>query len=145
MRGRFSRTTKSRSSTWSSATPTRPTTRIPASPSASASRCALRYEPERRAAKSDISRDLMTLDSADSALVRLRELERDVARDLAYLAYPDKSWVEPVRTPDGSAALDCAVIGGGQFGLAIAFGLRRERVDNVAVFDASRAGFEGPW
>jgi len=75
----------------------------------------------------------------------LAALEQRVSRDLEFLSYPDKPWVEPVRTPDGSAALDCAVIGGGQFGLAVAFGLRREKVGNVTVFDRSAAGREGPW
>lgn len=75
----------------------------------------------------------------------LAELEHRVARDLECLSYPDKPWVEPVHAPDGSAALDCAVIGGGQFGLAIAFGLRREKVGHVTVFDRGKAGFEGPW
>jgi cation diffusion facilitator CzcD-associated flavoprotein CzcO len=75
----------------------------------------------------------------------LAALEARIARDLECLSYPDKTWVGPVKAPDGSDALDCAVIGGGQFGLAIAFGLRREKVGNVTVFDSSREGFEGPW
>jgi FAD-dependent urate hydroxylase len=75
----------------------------------------------------------------------LAGLEQRVRRDLECLSYPDKPWVEPVRAPDGSVALDCAVIGGGQFGLAVAFGLRREKIGNVAVFDRSTAGREGPW
>ena len=75
----------------------------------------------------------------------LAELERRIRGDLQCLSYPDKPWSEPARAPDGSAALDCAVIGGGQFGLAIAFGLRREKIDNVTVFDRGKAGFEGPW
>jgi cation diffusion facilitator CzcD-associated flavoprotein CzcO len=79
----------------------------------------------------------------------LARLERRIARDLECLSYPDKPWVEPVRAPDGgpdgTPALDCAVIGGGQFGLAVTFGLRREKVDNVAIFDRSSAGHEGPW
>jgi cation diffusion facilitator CzcD-associated flavoprotein CzcO len=77
--------------------------------------------------------------------IGLAALEARIQQDLAWLSYPAKRWVEPVRAPDGSAALDCAVIGAGQFGLAIAFGLRREKVENVAVFDRSAAGFEGPW
>ncbi len=75
----------------------------------------------------------------------LAELEQRVARDLECLSYPDKTWVEPVIAAGGDKALDCAVIGGGQFGLAIAFGLRHEKVGNVAVFDRNPAGFEGPW
>jgi cation diffusion facilitator CzcD-associated flavoprotein CzcO len=75
----------------------------------------------------------------------LAELERRVARDLACLSYPDKAWVTPVHAPDGSDALDCAVIGGGQFGLSVAFGLGREKVGRVTIFDANREGHEGPW
>jgi len=75
----------------------------------------------------------------------LAALEERVVRDLECLSYPDKAWLEPVKAPDGGAALDCAVIGGGQFGLAIAFGLRREKVGDVTVFDSNREGFEGPW
>jgi cation diffusion facilitator CzcD-associated flavoprotein CzcO len=84
----------------------------------------------------------MTMTSAHPGLA---ELEQRVARDLECLSYPDKAWVEAGRAPDGSDALDCAVIGGGQFGLAIAFGLRREKVGNVTIFDRSPAGLEGPW
>jgi cation diffusion facilitator CzcD-associated flavoprotein CzcO len=75
----------------------------------------------------------------------LAELEQRVARDLECLSYPDKPWVPPTTAPDGSNVLDCAVIGGGQFGVAIAFGLRREKVGNVTVFDSNPAGLEGPW
>jgi cation diffusion facilitator CzcD-associated flavoprotein CzcO len=80
-----------------------------------------------------------------TASAGLAALEARVRRDLEWLAYPDKSWIEPVRAPDGTAALDCAVIGGGQFGLAIAFGLRRERIENVGIFDRNAEGLEGPW
>lgn len=75
----------------------------------------------------------------------LAELKQRVSRDLECLSYPDKPWVDPVAGPDGRPVLDCAVIGGGQFGLAIAFGLRREKVGNVIVFDANKQGYEGPW
>jgi cation diffusion facilitator CzcD-associated flavoprotein CzcO len=77
--------------------------------------------------------------------IGLADLERRIRSDLECLSYPDKNWVEPARAPDGSMVLDCAVIGGGQFGLSIAFGLRREKVDNVVIFDANPKGFEGPW
>ncbi|MDI1295867.1 MAG: NAD(P)/FAD-dependent oxidoreductase, partial [bacterium] len=40
---------------------------------------------------------------------------------------------------------DVVIVGGGQSGLAAAFGLLRERVSNILVIDESPAGFEGPW
>jgi cation diffusion facilitator CzcD-associated flavoprotein CzcO len=75
----------------------------------------------------------------------LDALARRVRDDLAQLAYPDKPWVEPPARADGADALDCAVVGGGQFGLAIAFGLKRECVSHVRVFDRNPRGREGPW
>ena len=74
----------------------------------------------------------------------LPALRARIDRDLAALAYPDKSWV--VDAPGQPAGtLDCAIVGGGQFGQAIAFGLARERVDRVTVFDRNPSGLAGPW
>ncbi|WP_431283088.1 FAD/NAD(P)-binding protein [Humitalea sp. 24SJ18S-53] len=75
----------------------------------------------------------------------LAALEAQVARDLGLLAYPAAPWVQPVMAPDGSEALDCAIIGAGQYGLCVAAGLRREQVQRIEVFDAAAAGQEGPW
>lgn len=70
----------------------------------------------------------------------LTELNAAVKRDMELLAYPSADWV---AQEDG--VLDCAIIGGGQMGLSVAFGLRREKVMNIKVFDANPAGREGPW
>lgn len=67
-----------------------------------------------------------------------------VAHDLACLAFPGP-WLPPVEAPDGSVALDVAIIGGGQGGLAAAFGLLREGIANIRVFDENPEGAEGPW
>ncbi len=75
----------------------------------------------------------------------LAALKRQVARELEIMTYPRIDWVHPRTAPDGSAALDCAVIGAGMFGLATAGLLRRERVTNIALFDENEAGREGPW
>lgn len=75
----------------------------------------------------------------------LAALERQVARELDILAYPTPNWVRPVTAPDGSIALDCAVVGAGMFGLAVGGLLKRERVTNVMLFDQAEAGREGPW
>ena len=71
----------------------------------------------------------------------LTALEAEVRRQLELLDYPKRPWV-PERT-DG--ALDVAIIGAGQTGLATAFGLRREKVGNVAVFDRAEPGATGCW
>jgi cation diffusion facilitator CzcD-associated flavoprotein CzcO len=71
-------------------------------------------------------------------------LAEQARTELAALAYPDRSWVRPVMV-DGEPCTDVLVVGGGQSGLAIAQGLRREGVFNVAVLDARPAGQEGVW
>lgn len=45
------------------------------------------------------------------------------------LAWPGKEWTLP-RTAEGGAAhvYDVAIVGGGQCGMAVAFGLAREKV-----------------
>jgi cation diffusion facilitator CzcD-associated flavoprotein CzcO len=77
--------------------------------------------------------------------IGLAALERQVARELDILAYPAADWVVPAHAPDGSVPLDCAVIGAGMFGLAVGGLLLRERVTNIALFDAAEPGREGPW
>ena len=74
----------------------------------------------------------------------LAELEEDVARDLALTAHPRAPWLEPKRA-GGAPVLDCLVISGGQCGLALAFALKRSRVDSLLVVDRAPSGREGPW
>ena len=83
---------------------------------------------------------------ADLAIPRsLEQLEAVLRRDLDLVRYPIKSWVLPKTAPDGSRAYDAVIVGGGQSGLATAFGLKRERVDHILVIDENPAGREGPW
>jgi cation diffusion facilitator CzcD-associated flavoprotein CzcO len=71
-------------------------------------------------------------------------LAEQARAELAALAYPDRSWVVPV-TVESENVSDVLVVGGGQSGLAIAQGLRRDGVFNVTVLDARPAGQEGVW
>jgi cation diffusion facilitator CzcD-associated flavoprotein CzcO len=71
----------------------------------------------------------------------LEQLQQNVNRQLEYLDYPAHEWVPPA----GDGVLDVAIIGGGQTGLATAFGLRRQKVGNVAVFDRAAPGGAGVW
>lgn len=94
----------------------------------------------------------MLLDSADvltdpafPVARDLAQLEAMVRRELDLVRYPIKAWVLPKIAPDGHRAFDAVIVGGGQSGLATAFGLKRERVDHILVLDENPAGQEGPW
>jgi hypothetical protein len=73
--------------------------------------------------------------------IGLPALEARLAEALDHLAYPAADWVRPLA---GAEALDCAIIGGGQYGLAVAAGLRRERITRLAIFDEGPAGPRDP-
>jgi cation diffusion facilitator CzcD-associated flavoprotein CzcO len=75
------------------------------------------------------------------SIVRLSDR---VQRELKYLGYPTQEWTIP-RFQDGARALDVLIVGGGQSGLATAFGLKRERITNIKIVDRNPRGFEGPW
>jgi cation diffusion facilitator CzcD-associated flavoprotein CzcO len=75
----------------------------------------------------------------------LAELNARVRADLDMIAHPRMPWLTPRAAPDGTSALDVLVVGGGQSGVAAAFGLKRSRVDNVLVVDKAPRGLEGPW
>jgi cation diffusion facilitator CzcD-associated flavoprotein CzcO len=75
----------------------------------------------------------------------LEALARRVRRDLEVLGYPRRPWVAPRRTAAGAPILDVVIVGGGQSGLATAFGLLRERVGNILVVDQNPADRAGPW
>ena len=75
----------------------------------------------------------------------LTELEAGVRVDLARIAHPGAAWLEPKIGPDGKPALDVLIIGAGQSGIAIGFGLMRSRVSNILLLDKAEEGKEGPW
>lgn len=75
----------------------------------------------------------------------LERLSIQVAQDLDYIKYPIEKWVVPLKHPTGERVYDVAIVGGGQSGMAIAFALLKDRVDNIVVYDRRPRGFEGPW
>lgn len=77
--------------------------------------------------------------------IGLDALEELVRHDLDRMAFPAQDWVVPRGGAPEESVLNCAIIGGGQYGLAAAFALARECVPDVRVYDANPAGQEGPW
>ena len=75
----------------------------------------------------------------------LAALEHQVRRDLKAIDHPKLKWLPVRRHPDGGRILDVLVVGAGQSGIATAYALKREQVDNVAVIDRAPYGKEGPW
>lgn len=71
----------------------------------------------------------------------LAELEARVKRELDFVSYPTRAWMRPAQQD----VYDVIIVGGGQSGLAAAFGLLRERVTNILVLDRNKEGYEGPW
>ncbi|KYG29441.1 NAD(P)-binding domain-containing protein [Alkalihalobacillus trypoxylicola] len=74
----------------------------------------------------------------------LKQLNEQVKRDLDYLNYDDPTWVKPRQSEQGHI-FDVVIVGGGQSGLAIAFGLLKERISNILIIDENDKGQEGPW
>ena len=87
----------------------------------------------------------MLPEGRESAQRTLAALEARVRDDLARIAHPSASWLEPKMGPDGKPALDVLIVGGGQSGLTTAFGLMRSQVANIRIIDKANEGEEGPW
>lgn len=75
----------------------------------------------------------------------LPELENIINRDLERMSYPSRAWLPTHYTASGDTILDTLIVGGGQSGLAVAFGLMREKVTNLLVLDLQGEKQEGPW
>ena len=71
-------------------------------------------------------------------------LSDQVRRELTYLSYPSREWTLP-HYRNGARVLDVLIVGAGQAGLAVAFGLKLERIANIRIVDRNRRGQEGPW
>ena len=76
---------------------------------------------------------------------RIDALKVQISSDLDRIAHPRQPWLEPRKGPDGKPAFDVVVVGAGQSGIAIAFGLMRAQVRNILVIDKAQRGMEGPW
>jgi FAD-dependent urate hydroxylase len=76
---------------------------------------------------------------------RLDLLQSQVEKELTLLDYPRRPWTIIKKRADGELIYDAVIIGGGQTGLALAFALRKEKINNVILFDENDEGLEGPW
>jgi cation diffusion facilitator CzcD-associated flavoprotein CzcO len=72
-------------------------------------------------------------------------LEAQVRDDLAKTAHPNAAWLDAKSGPDDQLTLDVLVVGAGQSGIAVGFGLMRSKVTNILVLDKAEEGLEGPW
>ena len=75
----------------------------------------------------------------------LAALQAQIVSDLKRIDHPAMPWLKPRIAPGGGEALDVLVVGGGQSGVAIGFGLLRAKVSNFLVIDRALRGQEGPW
>lgn len=76
----------------------------------------------------------------------LAELEEKARVELEYLNFPPKqNWIPRRTTSAGDPIYDVVIVGGGQAGIALAFSLIREKVDNLILFDEQPEGLEGSW
>jgi FAD-dependent urate hydroxylase len=75
----------------------------------------------------------------------LARLAQRVQKDLELLNYPQRAWLEPRRARAGTPIHDVIIVGAGQGGLALAFGLMREKVNNLLIVDQNPLDRAGPW
>jgi cation diffusion facilitator CzcD-associated flavoprotein CzcO len=77
-------------------------------------------------------------------MMSVARLSDRVRHELTYLSFPPREWTVP-HYRGRARVLDVLIVGGGQGGLATAFGLKRERVTNFRIVDRNPRGLEGPW
>jgi 2-polyprenyl-6-methoxyphenol hydroxylase-like FAD-dependent oxidoreductase len=72
-------------------------------------------------------------------------LEERVRHEIDLLRHNYHPWVPPAGDVDGRPVLDVVIVGGGLYGLGLAWGLMRAKVTNILVLDQAPLGREGPW
>ena len=72
-------------------------------------------------------------------------LEDRVHHEIDLLRHNYQPWVPPTTDENGRPVLDVLIVGGGLYGLGLAWGLIRAKVTNILVVDQAPTGREGPW
>lgn len=75
----------------------------------------------------------------------LAELNKRILKDIEIIDYPSRKWVKEKKTSTGQHIFDVIIIGAGQSGIGVAFGLQRQQINNILILDEQEKGFEGPW
>lgn len=75
----------------------------------------------------------------------LAALEARVRRDLELTSHPTLDWMPETVAKNGEHIYDVVIAGAGQGGLILAHQLKRDRVQNVLLFDRAPYGREGAW
>ena len=88
---------------------------------------------------------MSALNELPDSAARLQALASRIARELHAIAHPSQAWMTPHTGPDGQPVLDVLIVGAGQSGSAVGFGLLRSQVSNILAIDAASVGREGPW
>ena len=76
---------------------------------------------------------------------KLYNHEKLLKKDFAKLNYPIKNWVPKTLGPNKKPLIDVLVVGGGMNGLAAAFALRAQGIQNIRQVDQQSSGYTGPW
>ncbi|RMX05859.1 NAD(P)/FAD-dependent oxidoreductase [Corticibacter populi] len=74
-------------------------------------------------------------------MTALQQLQHNVEQSFRWSAPQPANWVPPTPGVDH----DVVILGGGQTGVAIAYGLRRQGVNNTLVIDQAQPGEAGIW
>jgi cation diffusion facilitator CzcD-associated flavoprotein CzcO len=77
--------------------------------------------------------------------ISIKALEQALTREMELFAYPPKIWPRAEPTDANIPVFDVVIVGAGQAGISLAFGLLRERITNVLLVDRGSCGEEGPW
>lgn len=66
----------------------------------------------------------------------LPELEQQALKELEYLDFPPQpEWVPQRKTSSNDHIYDVVIVGAGQTGITLAFALKREKINNIILFD----------